>query len=238
MTRRTRKQADLNLVVGYIRASTSDQRLTPEVQLSAIQEWCNHHNAVLVDVQQDLGVSGGAPLEKRPSLLAALDSLREHGAGVLLVAKRDRLARDVIVSAMVERLAERSGASVMAADGTGNGNGPEASLMRNIISAFAAYERELIRARTRAALRAKAERGERTGGKVAIGLRPAADGIMVESHPEEQQAIARIAELRASGLSVRKIADRLNTEGVKARGSKWHPTTVARTLNRLESDRS
>ncbi len=75
---------------------------------------------------------------------------------MLLVAKRDRLARDVVVAAMVDRLAERHGARVLAADGTGNGDGPEAMLMRGIVDVFAQYERALIRARTKAALAVKA----------------------------------------------------------------------------------
>jgi len=66
-------------------------------------------------------------------------ALTAQGAGVLLVAKRDRLARDVIVSAVVERLVERQGARVMAADGTGNGDSPEAELMRRIADAFSVY---------------------------------------------------------------------------------------------------
>lgn len=37
------------------------------------------------------------------------------------------------------------------ADGAGNGEGPEAALMRTLLDTFAAYERALIRARTRAA---------------------------------------------------------------------------------------
>jgi len=55
--------------------------------------------------------------------------------------------------------------------GVGNGNGPEAQLMRTMIDAFAAYERALIRARTKAALAAKAARGERTSLHAPYGWR-------------------------------------------------------------------
>ncbi len=51
------------------------------------------------------------PIDKRPALSAALASVRRHGAGVLVVAKRDRIARDVlpapIVAARVGNLALR-----------------------------------------------------------------------------------------------------------------------------------
>jgi len=44
--------------------------------------------------REERGVSGGAELTERPWLLAALDDVAAHRAGLLVVAKRDRLARD------------------------------------------------------------------------------------------------------------------------------------------------
>jgi hypothetical protein len=59
-------------------------------------------------VHEDRGLSGKLGMEKRPGLLAAVADLRR--GDVLLVAKRDRLGRDPIVVAMVERLVTRKGA--------------------------------------------------------------------------------------------------------------------------------
>ena len=219
------------VVVGYLRVSSEEQSLSPEAQRAALERWCKTNGATLAAVFEDRGVSGGAELDKRPGLLAALDALTEHKAGVLLVAKRDRLARDVMVAAMVERLAMKSGARVLAADGTGNGDGAEAQLLRGMVDLFAQYERALIRARTRAALAVKKSRGERTG-QVPLGYKVAGDGKMLEPEPEEQRVIARMKELRAEGLTIAEIAARLNAEGPAARGSRWHPTTVSRLLRR------
>ena len=153
--RKRRPKADPKIVVGYVRVSTDEQALGPEAQREAIGAWCAREGAELVEVHADLGVSGGTPVEKRPGLKLALDTLAREGAGVLLVAKRDRLARDVVVGAVAERLVERLGARVLTADGTGNGDGPEQQLMRHLINAFAEYERMVIGARTKAALRVK-----------------------------------------------------------------------------------
>jgi DNA invertase Pin-like site-specific DNA recombinase len=224
-----RNTTDAKTVIGYIRVSTDEQALGPEAQRAALEKWCAANGAELVAVLEDIAVSGGADLDHRPGLLAAIDALEDHAAGVLLVAKRDRLARDTMIAAMVERLAERKGARVLAADGTGNGDGPEAMLMRGMIDLFAQYERALIRARTKAALAVKRSRGERTGG-VPYGSRLAADGRTLEAEPTEQATIVRMRGLRAEGCSIRTIADRLNTDGVQARGARWHATTVARAL--------
>jgi DNA invertase Pin-like site-specific DNA recombinase len=222
-------------VVGYVRASTEEQHLGPDAQRRALQSWCERHGATLIAVFSDLGVSGAAPLEKRLGLLTALDALKREQAGVLLVAKRDRIARDVIISAMVERLAERNGAAITSADGNGNGATPEAQLMRNMIAAFADYERQLIRARTRAALGVKKARGERVG-QIPFGSKLAADGVRLEMCFEEQAVIDDITWERRHGKTLKQITELLNTRGVRARGSRWHITSVRHILLRVAEE--
>lgn len=226
-----RKQIDPHRVTGYIRVSTDEQAIGPEAQRQALERWCRDHGARLVAVHEDLGVSGAAPLDERPGLLAAIDEVTRGRAGVLLVAKRDRLARDVLVAAMAERLVERQGARVLAADGTGNGEGPEAALLRGIVDVFAQYERALIRARTRAALGVKRQRGELVGS-VPLGRRLAGDGVHLEPDPMEAAAVERARILRRGGASYAEIAERLTAEGHAPRGAKWYAMTVARMVGR------
>jgi DNA invertase Pin-like site-specific DNA recombinase len=229
---RKARTGDAHKVVGYIRVSTDDQQLGPEAQRDALEHWCATQGALLVAVQEDRGVSGGVELERRPGLLAAFDAVVEHGAGLLLVAKRDRLARDVVVAAMIERVTRRRGAQVVAADGVGNGDGPAEEFMRTVIDGAAQYERALIRARTRAALAVKRSRGEKTGGSVPFGYKLSPDGVHLLPAEAEQRVIELVFQLRADGLSLRAIVDRLNTDGIPARGRKWHKTSLARLLER------
>lgn len=217
--------------VGYLRVSTDDQNLSPEAQRAALLRWCTQHDAELVAVFTDQGVSGGAPLDRRPALMSAVDGLKTHSADVLLVAKRDRLARDVVVAAMVERLVERQGARVMAADGTGNVDGPEGMLMRGIIDLFAQYERAIIRARTKSALQVKRSRGEYIGGKVPYGFRLGPDGVSLIAHRREQELIAAAQRLRGKGLSLRAVARELAALGFKSRtGRTLDPRQISRFL--------
>src|SRR5206468_4066133 len=68
----------------------------------------------------------------RPVLLDAVAALKR--GDVLLIAKRDRLGRDVIAVAMIERLIERKGARVVSAAGEGtDSNDPTVMLMRRIV---------------------------------------------------------------------------------------------------------
>ncbi len=214
--------------IAYLRCSTSRQDLSPEAQREAIRTWAKRNDVVVVAWHFDSGVSGGAAFEKRPELVAAIDSVRREGASLLVVAKRDRLARDVLTAALVERLCERHGARVQSADGTGNGDGPEAQLLRGVIDVFAQYERAIIRSRTKAALAVKKANGERVGG-VPYGYR-LEDGRVVED-ADEQATVARARELRAAGLSLRRIGRVLIAEARNPRDAKcWHVQVVKRMV--------
>jgi DNA invertase Pin-like site-specific DNA recombinase len=221
------------LAVAYLRVSTDEQALGPEAQRAAIVRWAASAGVEVVAWHEDLGVSGGAPLDRRPGLLAALAGLGEHGAGLLVVAKRDRLTRgDVLAGAMIEQLAGRVGARIVSAAGEGTDGehaDPAAQLMRRMVDAFAEYERALIGQRTRAALNVKRGRGERIG-ELPLGRMVGADGVTLIENPAEARAVELVHELRAEGLSIRAIADELNRRGVPARGERWHAKTVHRLV--------
>lgn len=227
---------DETKAVGYVRVSTAEQHLGPEAQRASIEAWARAHGVEVVAWHVDQGVSGATPVERRPGLLAALASLREHRAGRLVAAKRDRIARDVVTAAMLERAAVASGARVVSAAGEGNGDAPADQFMRTVIDGAAAYERGLIRARTKAALAAKAARGERVGG-IPFGFALAADGKRLEPLPHEQATIERIASLSAAGVSQRGIARELEAAGVVSRsGRPFTQTQVARILARRRAN--
>ncbi len=231
MTKRARPGSP-SVAVAYLRVSTDRQELGPEAQRAAVEAWAARDGVSVVAWHVDAGVSGAAAIEARPALCAALTALREHGAGVLVVAKRDRVARDVVIAATVERAASHAGARLVSADGTGNGDTPADAFMRTVIDGAAAYERGLIRARTKAALAAKSKRGERVG-EVPYGFRVAADGVRIEEEPAEQGVLVAVRELRAANLSQRAIARALEARGLVSRaGRPFGQTQVARMLTR------
>lgn len=230
--------------VAYLRVSTDDQADAGN-GLNAQRDACAAHAARIgaepVGPFADEGVSGAAPLDKRPALMLALAEL---GPGdVLLVAKRDRLGRDPFVVAMIEAAARRSGGRVASAAGEGtDGDGPTDVLMRRIVDAFAEYERLVIKARTKAALGAKAKRGERVG-TIPLGFDLADDGrrskegrpLALVENAAEIRTLALIRELAGSGLGPRAIARELTAQGIptKAGGRSWSHTTIIRILPRV-----
>lgn len=221
--------------IGYIRASKKEQALSPEAQRAALEAFASREGLFLTAIFTD-AASGGLPLEKRAGLVAALDELKLTKASALLVAKRDRLARDVLNAAMIERVVEKQGARILSAAGEGNGSSPEAMMLRGIMDVFAQYERALIRFRTSAALQVKKNRGERVG-RIPFGCQLAADGKTLEPCPPEMKLLIHMHELQASGLSLRGIAGILERAGVRNReGRPFSHVSIAGLLNRKEGE--
>lgn len=216
-------------VLGYLRVSTDEQRHGPKAQRDAILGWAKAHDAEVVAWFEDQGVSGGAPIDKRTGLLEAIDAIRTEQAEAIVAAKRDRIAREVILAATIERLVEREGARLLTADGIGADDSPESALMRTMMDALAQYERAIIRGRTKAALAAKRRRGE-TYGNVPFGYRVQGDRLHLDK--SEQAVIDQIRGLAATGLGYRAIARTLNENGTPCRSGPWHPQKIKNILVR------
>lgn len=89
-------------------------------------------------------------------------------------------------------------------------------LQRQILEVFGKYERRLIGQRTKAALKAKCDRGE-CAGNVPFGYQLNPDGRTLAENRAEREVLAILAELRAAGYSLRQIADELNRQGLTTR---------------------
>jgi DNA invertase Pin-like site-specific DNA recombinase len=220
------------VAVAYLRASKNEQRLSRDAQRAAIEAWASRERIRVATWWLDQGVRSVLPIAERPALRLALVALLQHEAGVFVVAKRDRIARDVVLAAGVERAVAIAGARVVSASGEGNGDSPADAFLRTVIDGAAQYEHGLIRARTSAALAAKRAHGERVGS-VPFGFAVGADGVRLLVHEQEQATIARAHELRACGHSLRAVAAQLAVEGRLSRTERqFLAQQVARMLDR------
>ena len=142
------------MLIGYARVSTDDQNLA--MQLDALRA------AGCDAVFEDQGVSGTAAL--RPGLMAALD--RCAPGDVLVAWKIDRLGRSTLdLVGLVERLkAKGCGLKVLTGEGASiDTTRPEGKLIFAVFAAFAEFERELIRERTREGMKAAKARAIHVG---------------------------------------------------------------------------
>ena len=224
-------------LLAYIRVSTDDQALSGaglDAQLESCESYAKRHGLAIHQTFKDEGIGGAVELEDRPGLMDALNELEK--GDVLLVAKRDRLGRNTRTHkpvALIElAVAKKKGRIVSAAgEGTeGDEDDPTSFLLSGMTDVFAGFERLLIKARTKAALQAMKRAGKRVG-HIPFGFRLAQDGIHLEESQEEQDILRQMSELRATGLSIREIANALNARGAFNRGqSKWHNASVHRIM--------
>jgi DNA invertase Pin-like site-specific DNA recombinase len=219
-------------VVGYIRVSTDRQvesGLGLEAQIKAIEGYAEKNGYKVSEFYQD-GTCGAAPLEDRDSLMEALNSLRK--GDILLVAKRDRLARGDTMS-LIQMMVNKKKAKILSAAGEGtegDQDDPISYMMRGMTDLFAGFERLLIKSRTKAALSAKKAKGERVG-HIPFGYQLANDGIHLETSELEQSILMQMKELRQNGLSIRDIASEMNERGAFNRGeANWNNASVHRIL--------
>jgi DNA invertase Pin-like site-specific DNA recombinase len=226
-------KTDPGRAVAYLRASTEDQQLGPEAQRAAIEGWAKRECVQICAWRLDAGISGASELADRTGLMAALVDLKTHHAGLLIVARRDRLARDVMAAAMIERLATDAGARIVSVAGEGTStDDPTSILLRRVVDAFAEYERALIRTRTAAALAAKRARGE-VSNHAPWGYR-AIDGRLVKND-YEQTILVHVRSARSRGLTVRAIARELIQAGaISRRGRPLTVSAVGELVAKLE----
>ncbi len=222
----------MSKAIAYVRVSTNDQAESGAglaAQRAAIEAYAKRNGLEVTAWNEDAGISGAAAIEDRPGLLAAIGQLRR--GDVLLIAKRDRIARDTFLSLVIEKAVGKRGAVIASADGVGNGDGPADAFMRSIMDAAAQFERGLIRQRTRAAMAAKRRAGERIG-EVPFGWDADAEGNLIEN-AAEQKVIACILDCRRAGMSLRQIAAILNGQAVTTKkGRSWYGETVRSILER------
>lgn len=214
--------------VSYLRVSTDRQGrsgLGLDAQRRAVHGFLQVVRGQLV--QEFIEIESGH-ISDRPQLLEAQRACKRNGA-VLLIAKLDRLARNV---AFIANLME-SGAEFVAADM------PHASkLTIHILAAVAEHEREMISSRTKAALAVAKARGARLGNPSLATFRGLAAGALQErADLFASNVLPIIRDIQNSGAdSLRDIAAALNARGIaSAGGSAWHPNSVRRVLARSGS---
>lgn len=215
--------------IAYMRVSTDDQKLGIPAQREAITRYAKTHDIEIVSWHADEGISGAANLDERPGLAAALAMLDDYPGAILLAYKRDRIARDALIAAVIDRHVEQRGGSIRTADGLAYDQTPESKLMRTMMDAFAEYERAIIRQRTKMALQVKKVRGERCGGPAPFGYMW--DGQSKVKHPTESRILEQINMMRQQNMSYHFIAQSLNEMGIPSRRGAWHVTSIKRVLD-------
>jgi len=215
----------------YTRVSTASQTegFGLDVQEQQCRSYADAHGLDVVGVAEEAGVSGIKEAHDRPALTDALLMLKEGAADVLLVARLDRLARQLTVQEAVLAEAWRYGAMVHAADYgevlQDDPDDPMRTFVRQVMGSVAQLDRALLTKRMRDGRKAKKAQGGKAEGRYPFGW--SKDGAV----PAEQALVARVRELRTADMTWQEIAGALNGNGVSPRVAEaWTPRNLAKVM--------
>jgi DNA invertase Pin-like site-specific DNA recombinase len=194
-------------------------------QKAAIQAYADTHGIRIKKFFQEEGISGTKDLENRPALQELMIALHSNGVRTVLIEKLDRLARDLMIQESVIADFQRNGFQLISVNEPDLcSDEPTRVLLRQMMGAFAQYERSMVVLKLRSARQRARIRDGRCEGRKPFGQREG-----------EQDIIARIQKLAARGMNYTQIADKLNAEGLPTRANgQWFPATVSRILARAE----
>lgn len=209
----------------------ADECDSVERQLQDLRAFCQSKGWQIASEHSDEALSGAD--HERPGIWNAISDIRR--GSVLLVRNVNRLARDTLLALTIEHKVEQAGGTIHSLeDGELRNDDPTAVLVREILHALAKYQRSINNARTAAGMKRNQYRDHRRMGRedrVPYGFTSGENGELLVS-PSEQAAIARICELRDTGVPYRQICHRLTAEGHAPRGKRWYPGTVAAIYSR------
>lgn len=201
-------------VIGYASCAASGAGASDELreQTEVIARECKHRGLELLEVVGERSSATGKGLD-RPGLAYAFDRIRSGEVTGVVVVAISRITQSVgELGSIIEWMLRQNVRLIASADSldTGTEGGRVAA---GLLVDVSRWERNRISERTRHGLEAARMTGRSTG-------RPA-----VADDPGLSE---RIAQMRAQGMTLQAIADRLNEEGVPTvrGGAKWRHSSV------------
>ncbi|MFF7644376.1 recombinase family protein [Streptomyces canus] len=226
----------------YDRLSRLFAEEAPDHRIAACKAYAEQRGWKVAHVATDTNVSGASKLEDRPGMREVLSWLPR--VDFVVAAKLDRYARSVLEFQRLLDAAKSTSTTIITADGVVS---PEnASIIINVLAAFAEYERDMITARITDSKKHFRSRGNHLGGLAPYGY--AVTGPINDKRwivDETAAAIIRdcAEKLINHGATLTGLTRELNERGIlppadharqrdgrNLRGNKWHLTTLRDVL--------
>lgn len=173
----------------YARVSTANNGQNPEMQLRELREYCARRGWTVAGEYTDVGISGAKAT--RPELSRMMDDAHKRRFDAVVVWKFDRFARSVPHLLRALETFNALNVEFVSLSESLDTSTPAGRMVFTVLGAVAELERSLIAERVRAGLRNARAKGKKLG------------------RPRVYVDPARVAALRATGMSWRKIADQL-----------------------------
>ena len=217
--------------VAYLRVSTDGQaqedRFGLQVQREDIDKYAKQNNINIIKYYIESGVSG-SKLD-RPELNELLKDSENKNFKALIVAKLDRVARDLMAQLFIEKELLKNDIEIISVAEPMRAEDATGQLFRHIIGAFAQFERARINERMTGGRLLKARKGSYSGGRPAIGYTADKNTQSLKVNPDKTEAVRLVFKLREQGLIFQAIADKLNESG--------HTTALNKPFSKVQVKR-
>jgi site-specific DNA recombinase len=221
--------------VGIVRVSRVGDRegerfASPTEQRERIDAECARSELELVETFEELDVSGGAALERRPGLSRAVDLIERGEADALVVAYFDRLFRSLQVQREVTERVEQAGGAILAVD-VGEVRADTAShwMTSTMLGAIAEYHRRVTAERTSDAKRRAVARSVAPFPNLPPWLRRGRDE-KIELDGRKARIVKEAVRRRAEGATIAAVRGYLGEHGIKR---SYHGTQALLTSRML-----
>jgi len=227
----------MDQAVGYVRVSTEEQ-CTRGVSLEAQQQRLQAYAAVrgleLIQIYREEGMSGKIPLRLRPQGAKLVLAIAKNRIKHILTLKLDRLFRSAADALDQTARWDKAKCALHIVDmggSTVDTTSAVGKMFFTMMAGFAEMERNLISERTRTALQHKKSASRAYSRLTPMGFDRHGDQLVPNGR--EMRTVRRIRRMRGTGMSMQKIADRLNASKVPTKqGGQWHAVTIQKILRR------
>lgn len=214
----------------YIRVSTADQAehgVSLDAQRERLSAYAVACGLDVVAVVREEGISGTIPLSDRPEGSRVAEMVSSGKVRHVIALKLDRLFRSAVDALATTAEWDKSGIALHLVDMGGtslNTGSAMGRMMLTMMAGFAQFERDLTAERTTAAL------AHKKANNTAYSPTPfgkAREGDALLDHEKEREVISIMKEWREKGLTLRRIAARLNEGGIPTKqGKTWYASTI------------
>jgi len=167
----------------------------------------------------DAAVSGADPVDTRDGFGEMMRYMLGNGARTVLVENASRFARDLLVQLTGHEYLKRRGIELIPVDAPTHftDDTPTARMVREILGAVAAFEKNSLVGRLRKARDRKRRDTGRCEGNPNFGIIPIA-------HIKAAKALS------AKGLSLRKISEQLGAKGFLSGSNNAYSASAVRSM--------
>ncbi|MGE6229857.1 recombinase family protein [Paenibacillus pasadenensis] len=219
----------------YLRVSTKKQidGYSLDAQKAALLDYCRKAQIGVYNIYVDAGVSGRS-IESRPALLELLKDAKSGRFGQVLCLRLNRLSRKLADLLRIVELLDQQNVKLHSLTEDLQTDTPAGKFFFQMVGAVAENERRQIAQNVRLGMQRRNRLGKWNGGNQVLGYYwiPDLEDLHQTAQivPDEADLVRSIFEWYASGLGLKAIANRLNSNSYRTKRGKMFYSVSVRGL--------